>query len=191
MLQTRNIFHLGCKQKARNLFCLLLLTICVHANAQNNIREEKVTFACDSLIVDDSVLRTMDSIIFCANVVDTVWWYGLSIYELFSCFNLHLGDLPDDKTQKDVHVLFNSGIEYSDGIVGYFKLREYYVYVHNDWGGRAVSLPDCFVRSGKRRTFKYVRRIFVGTGWSFEMGDDDIPGWEFHYKDGKLNYWPY
>lgn len=77
--------------------CAFLSVTIGHINAQDKnpvdpIRKTNVSFECDSLIVDESVLHFMDSVIFRANVVDTVWWFGNSIYDLFTCFNLYLSD---------------------------------------------------------------------------------------------------
>ncbi len=175
------------------VFCALLLVTTGHLNAQGKnpvdpIRKMKVSFECDSLIVDESVLHIMDSVIFCANVVDTVWWQGYSTYDLFTCFNLYLKDSKEDCSLKYLRVFFNTGIEYSDGIIGYFKMRDYYVYVHDNWDLVPVAIPDCFVRSGIKKKFSYTRRVFVSDFFNFEMGDDDIPAWIFSYKDGDLIY---
>ena len=196
LYQVKNTFLLAYRNKIQIVvFCAFLLVTIEHINAQGNnsvdpIRKMNVSFECDSLIVNESVLHIMDSVIFCANVVDTVWWFGHSIYDLFTCFNLYLNDSKDDSCLKFMRVCFNTGIEYSDGITGYFKMRDYYVYVHNsyDWEPVPIAIPDCFVRSGVKKKFSYTRCMFVSDFFNFEMGDDDIPAWAFSYKDGDLFY---
>ena len=173
--------------------CTFLLVTIGHINAQDNnpvdpIRKTNISFECDSLIVDESVLHFMDSVIFRANVVDTVWWFGNSIYDLFTCFNLYLSDSKDDSSLKFMLVYFNTGIEYSEGIIGYFMMRDFYVYVHNDWDTVRVAIPDCFVSSGVKKKFFYTRHMYVSDFFCFEIGDDDIPAWIFSYKDGDLFY---
>ena len=177
------------------VFCILLLVTIGRLYAQSKnpvdpIRKINVTFECDSLIVDESVLHIMDSVIFCANVVDTVWWQGHSIYDWFTCFNLDLEDSKEDCSLKYLQVFFNTGIEYSDGITGYFKMRDYYVYVHNsyDWEPVPIAIPDCFVRSGVKKKFSYTRCMWVGAFFNYEVGNDDTPAWIFSYKDGDLIY---
>lgn len=83
---------------------------------------------------------------------------------------------------------FNTGIEYSEGIIGYFMMRDYYVYVHDDWDAVRVAIPNCFVRSGMKKKFSYVRHMYENDPFSFEIGDDDIPAWIFSYKDGDVIY---
>lgn len=175
------------------VFCAFLLVTIGHIKAQGKtnvepIKKTNVTFECDSLIVDESVLHIMDSVIFCANVVDTVWWQGRSIYDWFTCFNLYLKDSKEDYSLKYLEVFFNTGIEYSDGITGYFKMRDYYVYVHNsyDWEPVPIAIPDCFVRSGMKKKFSYTRCMDVF--FNYEVGNDDTPAWIFSYKDGDLIY---
>jgi len=173
--------------------CAFLLVTIGHINAQDKnpvdpIKKTNVSFECDSLIVDESVLHKMDSVIFCANVVDTIWWLGHSIYDLFTCFNLYLSDSREDGSLKFMRVYFNTGIEYSDGIIGYFMMRDYYVYVHDNWDAARVAIPDCFARSGVKKKFSYTRQMYVNDPFSFEIGDDDIPAWVFSYKDGDLIY---
>lgn len=194
LYQVKNTFLLASRNKIQIVvFCAFLLVTIEHINAQGNnsvdpIRKMNVSFECDSLIVNESVLHIMDSVIFCANEVDTVWWFGHSIYDLFTCFNLYLSDSKDDSSLKFMRVCFNTGIEYSDGIIGYFKMRDNYVYVHKNWGSVSVAIPDCFVRSGIKKEFFYTRHMFVGDFFNYEMGDDDIPVWVFSYKDRDLFY---
>lgn len=173
------------------VFCAFFLVIVGHIKAQDPIKKTKVSFECDSLIVDESVLHIMDSVIFCTNVVDTVWWPGHSIYDLFTCFNLYLTEPKDDSPLRLMRVYFNTGIEYSDGIIGYFKMRDYYVYVHDNFGNDVrVALPDCFVRSGVKKRFSYIRQMFVYGFFNYEIGNDDTPAWFFDYKDGNLIFCP-
>ncbi len=194
MSQIRNTFLTVYKNIIQIVvFCIFLLVTIGHINAQDKnpidpIRKTNVSFECDSLIVDESVLHFMDSVIFRANVVDTVWWFGNSIYDLFTCFNLYLSDSKDDSSLKSMRVYFNTGIEYSEGIIGYFMMREYYVYVHNDWDTVRVAIPDCFVRTGVKKKFSYTRHMYISDHFCFEMGDDDIPAWIFSYKDDDLFY---
>lgn len=159
MSRIKNTFPMAYKNRNQIVvFCALLFVTTGHLNAQGKnsvdpIRKMKVSFECDSLIVDESVLHIMDSVIFCAKVVDTVWWQGRSIYDWFTCFNLYLEDSKEDCSLKYLQVFFNTGIEYSDGITGYFKMRDYYMYVHNsyDWEPVLITIPDCFVRSGVKK----------------------------------------
>lgn len=162
---------------------LILFFVCATEVWAQYSQTKIVKFEAERLDVDSILYKQLDSVVFCKDYSQELYC-GYPMSEVFHCFNLYVDYLDKPTKLPRLMLYMNGDAEYSDGIVGYFTLHGWMVYVHNETKG--TELPKCFSHTGEKSSFSYTRCTIMFMGEPMELGEDDTPGWWFDLSDNRL-----